>query len=372
MPPLSLWKGVGVKTNDFKLIDRAVSEQFRIGGTEFYIHKLTGVVDQGNNEDNNLPVNLDQTDGNDPLLTIQDVLNMENRDRSYDKNVYSLKGHYLLSDTEFDLRQFGLFLSNDTIFITFHLNDMVDKIGRKLISGDVIEILHQRDDLVLGSNGAINKFYLIDEGTKPASGYGPSWWPHVWRVKCNPITDSQEFRDILDLPALDASGDPISNNKGGESTIRDLISNREAELKINDAIVKKAEEEVPFVYFQSQHFYILPKEDPNIVGMDIWTGNGIPPNESKPVDHGNIWPTKPLTGDYFLNVSFSPPQLFKWEKTKWVRIETDFRNKWLPTNHKLGKFINNDNKTTLTDGTTLPERQNLRKTIRPKLDPDII
>jgi len=372
VPPLSLWKGLAVKTNDYKFIDRIVAEQYRIGGTEFYIHKYLGVADQGNT--NPLTVNVDQSGENDPTLTIQDVLNMEVRDRKYDPDVYSLKGHYTVSHTEFDLRQFGLFLSNETIFITFHLNNMVDQIGRKLMSGDVIEILHQRDDLVLGSPAAISKFYVIEEGTRPAEGYSPTWWPHIWRVKCNPITDTQEFRDILEKPILDASGDPVPSGDcdGGFLTNKDVLSTKPAEDQISNAIVEAAEAEVPFRHFQAQHFYILPGQNPNFLGQDIWTGDGIPPNGSAPVPSGKSWPSDPLNGDYFLRNDYSPPQLFKRESNKWVRIQTNWRNKWQPATQTLVSFINNTNTTVLTDGTTIQQQQNLRTAIKPKLDPDII
>jgi len=378
MPPLSLWKGVAVKTNDYKFIDRVVAEEYRVGGTEFYIHKLLGVNDQSGATDTSISVNLDATGSNDPTLTIQDALNMENRDRKYDPDVYSLKGHYQISDTEFNLSQFGLFLSNNTIFITFHLNNMVDKLGRKLMSGDVIEILHQRDDLVLGAPAAISKYYVIEEGTRPAEGYSPTWWPHMWRVKCNPITDSQEFRDILSQPLLDASGDPVPaiDGSGGIATLGDILSTRPAENQISDAIVAEAQAQVPFRYFQSQHFYILPEQSPNVVGdglADIWTGDGIPPNGSKPVNSGTGWPSNPLYGDYYLRTDYNPPQLFQWSNGGiWTRIQTAFRNTWQPANQTLVSFINNTTITTLSDGTTMPEQQNLRTAIKPQLDPDII
>jgi hypothetical protein len=376
MPPLSLWKGVAVRTNDYKFIDRVVAEEYRVGGTEFYIHKLLGVEQQAANANNtNITLNLDGSGLNNPTMAIQDVLNMENRDRKYDPDVYSLKGHYTVSDTEFDLRQFGLFLSNSTIFITFHLNNMVDHIGRKLMSGDVIEILHQRDDLVLGSPAAISKYYVVEEGTRPAEGYSPTWWPHLWRVKCNPITDSQEFRDILQQPVLDASGDPVANpnGTGNDLTLQDVLSTRTAELAINDAIVQAAEAEVPFRYFQAQQFFILPGQNPNLVGQgDIWTGDGIPPNGSKPVNSGPTWPTSPLNGDYFLRTDYSPPQLFSWSNGIWTRVETKWRTPWLPANELLVSFINNTNTTDLQDGTTVTQQQNLRTVMKAKPDPDII
>lgn len=372
MPPLSLWRGVAVKTNDYKLTDRLVGEQYRVGGTEFYIHKYIGVYDQGMNGDPS--VNLDKTGNNDPTLTIGDVVNMENRNRKYDPDVYSLRGHYQVSDTEFDLRQFGLFLSNETIFVTFHLNNMVDQLGRRLMSGDVIEILHQRDDLVEGSPAAISKYYVVEEGTRPAEGYSPTWWPHLWRVKCNPITDSTEFSDIFDKPLLDASGDtvPNPNGNGNDLSIKDILSTRDDELKINDAIVAAAEAEVPFRYFQSQQFYILPNESPNFFGQDIWTGAGIPPNGSNPVDSGRTWPSNPLIGDYFLRTDYSPPQLYQRQSGKWVRIQTAWRNTWQPANQTLVSFINNTNTTIMTDGTVVKQQQNLRTAGKPKLDPDII
>ena len=371
MPPLTLWKGVAVKTNDYKFIDRVVAEQYRVGGTEFYIHKYVGPYE---NSASGLPVNLDKTGNNDPTLTIDDVLNMENRARKYDPDVYGLKGHYQISDTEFDLRQFGLFLSNDTVFITFHLNNMVDQLGRKIMSGDVIEILHQRDDLVMGSPAAISKYYVVEDGTRPAEGYSPTWWPHIWRIKCNPIADTEEFKDILEKPLLDASGDPIPNpdNCGENLTLADIASTKDDELKINDAIVAEAEKEVPFRHFQAQHFYVLPNQNPNFLGQDIWTGAGIPPNGSKPVNSGRSWPAAPLEGDYFLRTDYLPPQLFQRTSSKWVRVQTAWRNQWKPANEHLVSFINNTNTTTLADGSRISEQQNLRDAVKPKLDPDII
>jgi len=380
MPPLSLWRGQAVRTNDFKFFDRVIAEQYDVGGTEFYIHKSIGVYSQTPGTNDTLPLNVSTSGLPDPSTEIQDVLNMENRDRKYDPNVYSLKGHYQVQDLEFDLRQFGLFLSNDTIFITFHLGKMLDMIGRKLISGDVIEILHQRDDAILGSDVAVNRYYVVEDGTKPAEGYSPTWWPHLWRVKCNPITDSTEFRDIMQSPLLDASGDPVPalDGQGGFATLGDALSTRGAENAISDAIAAAAQQEVPFYYFQTQSWYILPNQDPNPVGSpiigdnDIWTGDGIPPNGSAPVNMGTSWPATPLNGDWFLRTDWSPPQLFQYNNGIWKWRQTDFRNQWLPANQGLVSFINNKTITTLSNGTVLPEQQNLRTVVKPKLDPDII
>jgi len=171
MPRLSLYKPK--KGNDFKFIDKTAWEMFQVGGTDVLIHKYLGPgsVDSWNSETNysvNTLVSLNNAvyksikaginkqppdneywefirEGtpsqpvysDDDPFQIQDLLFLENRSRKYSSDVYILRGVYNLSDTDFNLSQFGLFLQNDTIFITFHINDTVEKLGRKLISGDV-------------------------------------------------------------------------------------------------------------------------------------------------------------------------------------------------------------------------------------------
>ena len=45
------------------------------------------------------------------------------------------RGIYNVQDADFNLSQFGMFLQNDTLFLTVHLNDIVERIGRKPMSG---------------------------------------------------------------------------------------------------------------------------------------------------------------------------------------------------------------------------------------------
>jgi len=377
VPPLTLWKGAAVRTNDYKLFDRLIGEQYRVGGTEFSIHKYLGPKPSGTTGDFTLPnTALDAANsGQNNVLEIQDVLNMEIRDRAYDQDVIALKGHYQISDTEFDLRQFGLFLSNETIFITFHLNDMVLSIGRTLMSGDVIEISHRRDDLALG-DFVIPKYYVVQEGARPAEGYSPTWWPHIWRVKCDPITDSQEYRDILQKPAQDLNGDPVPNPNGtGTLTVADMVSVYNREIEINDRIVAQATAEVPFRNLQAQQFYVLDSNVP----VTILANDGIPPNQSKPVQTGIAFPPGAPAGTWILRVDYSPPQLYERVQLAnnsgavWTRYEIDYRTSWTPSTSVLAEFINNATATsTLSNGVVVPQRQDLRTVLKAKLDPDII
>ena len=377
MPPLTLWKGASVRTNDYKLFDRLISEEYRVGGTEFLVHKYLGPKPSNASGDFTLPnTALDSLNsGTTNVLEIQDVLNMEIRDRAYDQDVVALKGHYAISDTEFDLRQFGLFLSNETIFITFHLNDMVNSIGRTLMSGDVIEISHRRDDLALG-DFVLPKYYVVQEGARPAEGYSPTCWPHIWRVKCDPITDSQEYRDILQKPATDLNGDLIPNPNGtGTLTMADMLSTYNREIAINDQIVAQATAEVPFRNLQGQQFYVL--EGQLNQPVSILSTDGIPPNQSNPVTTSISFPPGAPAGTWVLRVDYSPPQLFQrvqqGNNAVWTRHEIDYRTSWTPSTAALAGFINNSNVTsTLQNGVVVSQQQDLRTVLRAKLDPDII
>jgi hypothetical protein len=361
MPPLSLWKGVGTKTKDYMFFDRICNNYINIGGTEFYVHKFLGPE--------NAPATTDPTSS---VLNIEDLVNLEIRDRKYDPDIYSIKGHYQVSDTEFDLKQFGLFLSSDTVFITFHLNKMVEMLGRRLMSGDVIEVLHMRDDTAL--DGIItNKFYVVQDGTRPAEGFSPTWWAHLWRVKCSPLTDSQEFSNILSQVLTDR-GDGISppslNADGSPPTLGQINSTYNTELGVNDAILAEAIAGVPFRNLQGAHFYILQCDID--INPSIFLSDGIPPNNSKPVASGTTFPNVKHDGDYFLRLDFLPPVLYKFQTNIWKRVEANWRSEWLPAGAVLASFINNNNTTTMDDGTTINEKSNLRTSIKPKIDPDII
>ena len=377
MPPLTLWKGVNVRTNDYKFIDRAVGEYFNISCSEMWIHKYLGPAVTPATGDATQPGGTGVNISTAPELGIQDVLNMETRDRSYDPNIYSLKGHYQLTDTEFNLSQFGLFLSNDTIFMTFHLNNMVNSIGRTLMSGDVVEVVHRRDDQVIGTENSISKYYVVQEGARPADGWSPTWWNHLWRIKCTPMTDSQEYAGILGLPATDVNGDPIASGDGTNLTLGDLISTYNSDIAINNAIVTQAQSQVPFRNLQAAQFYIAPNHMNDEVS--IFISDGIPPDGSKPVESGVTFPCDAEIGEYFIRTDYMPAILFRRERGRvsgsgiWVRIEVNWRTSWTPAHALLSTFINNGNtQTMLQDGSVVPEQQDLRLVLQAKLDPDIV
>jgi hypothetical protein len=289
MPRLSLYREN--KQNDYRFLDRTISEQFTVGGTDMYIHKYLGPTNQGTSIDYTQP----QYDSLNPN-NIQDLLFLENRDRSYDPNIYRLRGHYNVQNLDFDLSQFGLFLNNDIIFITIHYNDMIDIIGRKLMVGDVLELPHLLDYNPLKEDipTALKRFYQVTDSNYASEGFSQTWFPHLWRIKCEPLVDSQEFSQILQAPInqdtylgiwdsaktypagyVISFGDknytslttvPAGTMPPDETywqlsdadNLKDILSTYNRNIQINDANINEAKRIVPKSGYDNSKLYVVP------------------------------------------------------------------------------------------------------------------
>jgi hypothetical protein len=420
MPRLSLYRPE--KGNDYKFIDKNIWEMFQVGGVDVLIHKYLG------------PGSASEATPSTPGYTsttetqIQDLLFLENRDRKYDPDVYILRGVYNIQDTDFNLSQFGLFLQNDTVFISFHINDTVEKIGRKLMAGDVIELPHLKDEFALNDlQFALKRFYVIEEISRASEGFSVTWYPHLYRAKCKPLVDSQEYKEILDGVA----------GEGSNLTLRDVMSTYEKEMQITQAVLDQAETDAPKSGYDTSRYYHLQKDtegnaalvtvdsdlvaqysadrgepaldengdpvldengDPVYAGANASTQNqtmdgkyydgyitedGIPANGA-PFSAGIAFPINPTLGQYCLRKDYLPNRLFRFNGTRWTKIEdvarmtmnnlgTDdvvsgqrFEGKDVRQTQKTS-FINNDT-TAKIDGRTVKEKQGLSKALRPKAD----
>jgi hypothetical protein len=420
MPRLSLYRPE--KGNDYKFIDKNIWEMFQVGGVDVLIHKYLG------------PGSASEATPSTPGYTsttetqIQDLLFLENRDRKYDPDVYILRGVYNIQDTDFNLSQFGLFLQNDTVFISFHINDTVEKIGRKLMAGDVIELPHLKDDHALNDlSFALKRFYVIEEISRASEGFSVTWYPHLYRDKCKPLVDSQEYKDILDGVA----------GEGSNLTLRDVMSTYEKEMQITQAVLDQAETDAPKSGYDTSRYYHLQKDtegnaalvtvDSDLVaqysadrgepaldengnpvldenGNPVYAGanastqnqtmdgkyydgyiteDGIPANGA-PFSAGIAFPINPTLGQYCLRKDYLPNRLFRFNGTRWTKIEdvarmtmsnlgTDdvlsgqrFEGKDVRQTQKTS-FINNDASAKI-DGRTVQEKQGLSKALRPKAD----
>jgi hypothetical protein len=349
MPRIGLWKGPTSKGNDYRFTDRIISEFFNVSGTALYIHMYLGTYAE---------------DGSDkPITEIQDVLFQENRDRKYSKDVFEMRGTYNVVDNDFDLRQFGFFMGNDTLFIEVHLNDMLALLGRKIIPGDVIELPHQRDDALLNGGEAVNRYYVVDEATKAADGYSATWWPHIWRIKVSPMTSGQEYQDILDQNNKDPFGFDT------DTPLKDILTTDDVNQAINDAVLEEARQNVFARNFETRQFYFVPGDEKGDQLPWIWAGDGIAPNGAAAIGSGNSFPTVANDGDYFLRTNYKPAQLFRRIGSAWQIQEVDYRmSKWSAMHRHLDDFINNDSTTTHDDGTVVPEKTALSKAVRPPTD----
>ena len=362
MPRLSLWKPE--KGNDYKFIDRLVGEHIYAGGTGIFIHKYVGIYDQGEkiNEDGTV----EKADATQPNYAakkssedivaetkIQDLLFLENRDRKYDKDVYDMRGVYQPADNDFDLTQFGLFLANDSIFMTLHLNDTMTILGRKIMSGDVLELPHLLDDTGLdNSAGPVRKFYVVDDVIREAAGFDANWWPHLIRVKCQALVDTVEYRDIL------GDGDEAGD-------LKHILSTYNNELEISEAVLEQGENEVPKYGFEAGHIYY----DAETGKKSVWTADATPPMGTSVVGSGATFPDSAAEGAYYLRTDFTPHRLFLKKGNKWIKVEDDTRQVWRAANTILTTFIENTGSTKDTaTGEQVTSKQGLSRAVKPKSD----
>lgn len=458
MPRLSLWKN-GRHSADYKFMDRRISEMFTIGGTGILLHKYLGpntsgihvsttagqtapgkvltiantaainigdavygdgispntvvtakdalsiTVSKNTTRALGIGVNIGiSTDATKPAYTnqsaqnIQDLLLMENRDRKYDTSVYKIRGVYQVADQDFDLSQFGLFLATGTLFMTFHYNDMTDTIGRKIMAGDVLELEHLADYDPLNADipAALKRFFVVGDCSFASEGYSPTWWPHLWRVKLNPLVDSQEYKDIL------------NNITAGNTnlSIGQILSTYDSTIAVNNAIIQQAEADVPQSGYDVSNLFVFPTQadgygvtsgsntadnmaidasDVNDTADEMLltpthsvpgylSGDGLAP-DGYPVSADIQFPSEPKTGDYCLRTDYLPNRLFRFNGAIWVKVEDVQRTSLtLGANNKTlrNSFVYNPNQYTVADiagnPVTRNEKQSLSQALRPKAD----
>jgi hypothetical protein len=384
MPRLSNYRPF--KSKDYKFIDRQVSEMFQFGATDVFIHKYLGPK---NPEPGEATADQPQYDAV-AETNIQDLLFLENRDRKYESSIYCIRGSYNVQDLDFNLSQFGLFLDNDTVFMTVHINDFIRAVGRKPMTGDVTELPHLLDEFAANSSDySLPRFYVISDVGRAAEGFSKTWYPHLYRLKLTKISDEAQYSDILIKPA-----DPDANFVGDYSpdvtyypgeivrfqgklytvtdevtgiappdaafyevyageTLKDLLSTNAQNLQINDALLAQAESDVLRSGYDTEHFFTLAIDpagnttiQPSAQVIDDTGTNNVPvrsgytgyllgdgiPTNGAAFGNGIAFPLNAVAGDYFLRVDFLPNRLFYYDGTQWTKREDSVRHTLTPTN----------------------------------------
>jgi hypothetical protein len=220
--------------------------------------------------------------------------------------------------------------------------------------------------LLLDANAkSINKFYAVQDASRSAEGFGPTWWPHLWRIKAAPINDAQEYRSLL--------GDPED-----EDSLKNALSTYNKEIAISNAIVASAEAITPAAGYKDTEFTDATYA-PVIEGFDgsgksvisvTTTENVAQGGDTTNIPTGLTFPIAPAQGDLFVRTDFQPQRLFVYRGNKWHRLaDNSAANGWATTATNAGPYINNTATTTTADGTTIAQRQALSGVfVKPKAD----
>ena len=365
------------KNKDYTYFDNTILDFFERSGVGILIHKYIGTYPSNydgsyteNYFSNDTEYSQSTSDSStttssaDDLKTFEDAFFGENANRKYDPIPYEIKCVYRMDDFTWSLEHFGVWLNNDEHYIEIHLNDCLRKLGRKILAGDVIEMLHMRDDALLDPlSPAINKFYQVTEVARAADGWSATWYPHILRIKIVPMTNSQEFsgittedpNGIIHGPDYDGTN-PIPDNSN-ENNLNDM----------DDQIMKEAEARVRFRFYETEQFYVVNGE---LEGLDyrwVFAGSGVPPNGAELSGKGKKLPSTATEGEWFLLIrnEYEDPILYKFINGRWVQKDVDYRRKWESASRILYSFINN-NKITTVNGVSQPEKQGLSKAMLPK------
>jgi hypothetical protein len=265
------------------------------------------------------------------------------------------------------------------------------------MAGDVIEFPHMKEDYSLDESIpiALKRYYVVEDVNRAAEGFSQTWWPHLLRLKMKTLVDSQEFKDII--------GDATT-----AGSVASYMSTYNREKTINDQIVAQAEQDAPKSGFNYKQYYVAPIDergnirtdnvnteaqrassdkkvnavidtpasshygfylDGDVKLNDDGTVDGVP--NGNPAGFGSSFPTSGVDkGDFFLRVDYLPNRLFRYDGTRWVKIEDSVRitttNNDSRSNYKTG-FVNNSTSSTI-NGLTVGQRQALTDALKPKAD----
>ena len=194
----------------------------------------------------------------------------------------------------------------------------------------------------------------------------------------------------------------ISSGDANNTPIGQIISNFNKLNQINDAIITQAEIDVPKSGSNIDPLYVEPLNpdgspgDPTGTISDMTNlyassisdyssqqvttpknsvpaylgGDGNAPN-GFPVVASTSFPGFPAVGDYCLRTDYIPNRLFRWNGSRWIKIEDNVRTDLTPgPNNQTQRsiFVNNTDTFTNDEGQTVPVRQRLSKALTPKAD----
>ncbi len=240
---------------------------------------------------------------------------MENRSRSYSDQAERIKMQYdpVALDTPFN--GFGIFL-NDKKELICHFDACVEKLGRPIVIGDVIELpseIQYTPDLK-----PVRKFMEVIDVSWSSDGYTPGYRPYLQKIVAEPLIASEETKDIVKSlsPLLGSDLLDLSN-----PVVQNIMN-------VSDHIDNQAKAE------RSEHGLDTSNTSKDFVNeRDIYIQDALPP-EGLPYTEGLSLPdvTKAKDDEYFRLIYPDdmklPARLYKFScvKRRWIFLEEDLRS----------------------------------------------
>lgn len=282
------------------------------------------------------------------LDNIQDTLFLENRDRDYATSSIQMKCSYQPFDSIGDLGKFGFSILDQYVF-TCSFARMVEKLGRPVVVGDILEVV---PELSYDRNmKPVKKFVEVTDCGWSAEGYTPQWQPTLYRFQGVQLIPSAETRDIINTPEQQLYNIPDADffdNLSQIPTAQVLAteSNKvEAQSAVNEtgSDVREIAQEIPLQPELAAQF-----------SQGVYVEDGLPPN-GLPYGEGYVLPdaTSAHDGDYFrMNYPESSqiaPRLYKFSllKGKWVFVESDHRQQYSSLKPSLRNALQSANRKSL-------------------------
>lgn len=261
---------------------------------------------------------------------VQDIFFLENRDRDYAQTSQTVRCQYQPFDPLGDMGKFGFNILDQYAF-TCSFSSMVEKLGRPIIIGDILEVC---PEAAYDQNmNIVKKFLEVTDAGWSAEGYSPGWTPLIYRFTAQQLIPSQEHRDIIKTVAKQKYSIDDSDFFSGITQVitGNLTSSENIEQMAKDAVPETGSDGGTTIASGSSLYQMEDKGTYD--GRDLYVEDGLPP-DNKPYGEGFSLPDMDTCqdGDYFrlvykpeLNV---PARLYQFSlyKRKWIYIETDRRS----------------------------------------------
>lgn len=280
---------------------------------------------------------------------IQDWFLLENRDRSYSRQSVLIKAQYDLLDVQTELAKFGINLPQTYTF-TCSFAVMVQKLGRPILVGDVLELPGEvQYDAQLRP---VRKWLEVTDTAWSTEGVAYNWKPQLFKFYAMPLNPSVEHRDLLGTPGK------VNDQLADDDFLKGVMKQDDTAHKMSEAILQKGKDDTPKTGGDGANVYsgkALGQPPGSYDGRDPYVQDAIPP-DGKTFTIGDSLPTSPAAGDYhrltYTNVAAQlrpPDRLLKWDGTRWVIIEVDTKVTYESFKRSISRAINSANKINLDD-----------------------